>query len=184
VGAGRWSVIAAADLCPVQLGRHRTRHGTKVGLAGTRDDDRLSSLCVHRRRNHCSTRPYPSSKLNLLAYIRYDTIQDAILTCARKPTLVSLIYRTEPTTKKCKTEKNKVTRSSAIAEGPCDASCQLKSWQLSRNSAETTYTTSPEEINHDAIESLPLSYRCHEQTDNGRVVDITCLPTSCCGEIF
>jgi len=30
----------------------------------------------------------------------YDTIRDAILTCARKPTGVSLIYRTEPTTKK------------------------------------------------------------------------------------
>jgi len=30
--------------------------------------------------------------------IRYDTIQDAILTCARKPTWVSLFYRTETTT--------------------------------------------------------------------------------------
>jgi len=30
----------------------------------------------------------------------YDTIRDAILTCARKPTQVSLIYHTEPTTKK------------------------------------------------------------------------------------
>ena len=29
------------------------------------------------------------------------------------------------------------TRSSAIAEGPRDASCQLKSCQLPRNSAET-----------------------------------------------
>ena len=38
------------------------------------------------------------------------------------------------------------TRSSAIAEGPRDASCQLKSCQLPRNSAETTYTTSPEPI--------------------------------------
>jgi len=35
------------------------------------------------------------------------------------------------------------TRSPAIAEGPRDASCQLKSCQLPRNSAETTYTTSP-----------------------------------------
>ena len=35
------------------------------------------------------------------------TIRDAILTCARKPTWVSLIYRMEPTTKKCKTEKLK-----------------------------------------------------------------------------
>ena len=40
----------------------------------------------------------------------------------------------------------KGTRSSAIAEGPRDASCQLKSCQLPRNSAETTYTTSPDQI--------------------------------------
>ena len=39
-----------------------------------------------------------------------------------------------------------VTRSSAIAEGPRDASCQWKSCQLPRNSAETTYTTSPDQI--------------------------------------
>ena len=39
-----------------------------------------------------------------------------------------------------------VTRSSAIAEGPHDASCQLKFCQLPRNSAETTYTTSPDQI--------------------------------------
>ena len=38
------------------------------------------------------------------------------------------------------------TRSSAIAEGPRDASCQWKSCQLRRNSAETTYTTSPDQI--------------------------------------
>ena len=35
------------------------------------------------------------------------------------------------------------TRSSAIAEGPRDASCQSKSCQLPRNSAETT---SPDQI--------------------------------------
>jgi len=40
--------------------------------------------------------------------LRYDTIRDAILTCAQKLTWVpSLIYRTEPTTKKCKAEKLK-----------------------------------------------------------------------------
>jgi len=38
------------------------------------------------------------------------------------------------------------TRSSAIAEGPRDASCQLKSCQLPRNSAETTCMTSPDQI--------------------------------------
>jgi len=36
-------------------------------------------------------------------------------------------------------------KSSAIADGPRDASCQLKSCQLPRNSAETTCTTSPEQ---------------------------------------
>ena len=38
------------------------------------------------------------------------------------------------------------TRSSAIAEGPRDASCQLKSCQLPCSSAETTYATSPDQI--------------------------------------
>jgi len=42
-----------------------------------------------------------------MAKLRYDTIRDAILTCAQKPTWVSLIYRTETTTKKWKTEKLK-----------------------------------------------------------------------------
>ena len=32
------------------------------------------------------------------------------------------------------------------AEGPRDASSQLKSRQLARNSAETIYTTSPDQI--------------------------------------
>ena len=48
--------------------------------------------------------------------------------------------------KKTCTQTNNKTRSSAIAEGPRDASCQLKSCQLPRNSAETTYTTSPDKI--------------------------------------
>jgi len=39
--------------------------------------------------------------------IRYDTIRDAILTCAWKPTWIGLIYHTEMTTKNCKTEKLK-----------------------------------------------------------------------------
>ena len=40
----------------------------------------------------------------------------------------------------------KGTRSLAIAEGSRDASCQLKSCQLPCNSAETTCTTIPEQI--------------------------------------
>ena len=39
-------------------------------------------------------------------------------------------------------------------------------------------------LNHDATESLSLSQICYKQTDDGRVVDITCIPTTCCGEIF
>ena len=34
-------------------------------------------------------------------------------------------------------------------------------------------------LNHEATESLSLS-----QTDHGRLVYITCIPTTCCGEIF
>jgi len=39
-------------------------------------------------------------------------------------------------------------------------------------------------LNHDAIESLPLSDKRHKQTDHGRVVDITCIPTTSCDEKF
>ena len=42
------------------------------------------------------------------SYSNYDTTPDAILACARKPTRVSLIYRTEPTTKKVKKNRKKL----------------------------------------------------------------------------
>jgi len=45
----------------------------------------------------------------------------------------------------CHKSRSSTTRSSAIAEGPRDASCQLKSCQLPRNIAETT-CTSPDQI--------------------------------------
>ena len=32
--------------------------------------------------------------------------------------------------------------------------------------------------------SSVILYRCHKQTDDGPVVDITCIPTTCCGEMF
>ena len=64
--------------------------------------------------------------------IRYDTIRDAISACARKPTWVSLIYRMELTTKKCKTEKLK-SRKQICSEitvnslgNPCSESCRRK----------------------------------------------------------
>ena len=42
------------------------------------------------------------------------------------------------------------TRSSAIADGPRNASCQLKSCQLPRNSAKTTCTTSLKHRSYEA----------------------------------
>ena len=51
--------------------------------------------------------PPPSHTHMASDLLRYDTIRDAILTCARKPTCVSLIYLMEPTTKKCKNRKSK-----------------------------------------------------------------------------
>ena len=56
---------------------------------------------------HQSAEPPRKYQHSQLHTIRYDTIRDAFLTCAQKPTRVSLIYRTESTTKKWKTEKLK-----------------------------------------------------------------------------
>ena len=90
------------------------------------------SLCItgnnfifcYNRRYSCV---FPSTVLVfvpfLSAFIRYDTIRDAILTCARKPTWVSLIYRKETTTRNyCKTEKklksnNRYARSNSKSLG-------------------------------------------------------------------
>jgi len=98
-----------------------------------------------------------------------------------------------------------ITRSSAIAEGPCDALRQLKFCQLPCNSAETTFMTSPEQIKVMKLEgysysgpmcnkhvhlTMTQSSRFHcligviNKPTTDRVVDITCIPTTCCGEIF
>jgi len=57
------------------------------------------------------------------------------------------------------TSRSSTTRSSAIAEGPRDASCQLKCCQLPRNSAETNYTTSPDQIDGKKLEILSEAMR-------------------------
>ena len=49
-------------------------------------------------------------QITAVAITTYDTIRDAILTCAQKPTRVSLIYRAEPTTKQRKTKKSKTKK--------------------------------------------------------------------------
>ena len=45
-----------------------------------------------------------------------------------------------------KETSEKCNKKLSYRRGPRDASCQLKSCQLPRNSAETTYTTSPDQI--------------------------------------
>ena len=63
------------------------------------------------------------------------------------PEAVKLVTVTAEVTYTCNKRKALVkTRSSAIADGPRDASCQLKSCQLPSNSAENTYLTSPDQI--------------------------------------
>jgi len=54
-----------------------------------------------------TTRRQSTPPSKCLCIVGYNTIRDAILTCARKPTWVSVICRTEPTTKKCKNRKTK-----------------------------------------------------------------------------
>jgi len=68
------------------------------------------------------------------------------------------------------------TRSSAIADGPRDASCQLKSGQLPRSSAETTCTTSPEEIEVMKLEGYSEKmYNKHVHTTRMRSSRFHCL---------
>ena len=51
--------------------------------------------------------PWTLTSTGQRSFAAYDTIRDAILTCARRLTGFSLIYRTVPTTKNCTTEKLK-----------------------------------------------------------------------------
>ena len=70
------------------------------------------------------SRPPSLSVLSSLLWgpVTYDTIRDAILTCARKPTRIGFIYRTVTTTKYRKTEKklkskNRYVRSNSKSLG-------------------------------------------------------------------
>jgi len=97
------------------------------------------------------------------------------------------------------------TRSLAIADGPRDASCQLKSCQLLRNSVETTCTTSSEQIQVMKLEgysgrmctkyvhsTMTRSSRFHcpvgvinkPTTGELWISPVYPVPTTCCGEIF
>jgi len=70
-------------------------------IAGGRSFDALTAAATGKARSSSVMRRVDGTTSDT----EYDTIRDASLTCARKPTRVGLIYRTEPTTKKCKTEK-------------------------------------------------------------------------------
>jgi len=84
-----------------------------------------------------------------------------------------------------------------MAEGPRDVSCQLKSIQLPRNTAETTCTRSPERIEVMQLEAYRRAmcnkhvrstmtrssrFHCRIGVINKPTtsVDITCIPTTCC----
>ena len=84
------------------LGVTRRDRKRNVDIMKTLDTDKdIIELLRIRRLTYFETCvSYASWKI-------YDTIRDAILTCARKPTWISLIYRTEPITKKCKNRKTK-----------------------------------------------------------------------------
>ena len=74
-----------------------------------------------------------------LAGLSYDVV------CVIQCLAVLIEHRLVTDTNRHRHATTAVTaRSSAIAEGPRDASCQLKSCQLPRNSAETTSRISPE----------------------------------------
>jgi len=93
---------------------------------------RLYRRRCRRHRHHRRLLSAPRERQIITSYIHTNSCvsfpRGALL-----PTLNDVIHREQ-------------TRSSAIAEGPRDASCQLKSCQLPRNSAETTCTTSAEQI--------------------------------------
>jgi len=72
---------------------------------------RVSSSLRARTATTSAVHPEPCTQTRLCDTIR---IRDAISTCAQKPTWVSLIHRTETTTKKCKTEKNKEVKTDML----------------------------------------------------------------------
>jgi len=89
----------------LQRNRQQSKHLTApilllIGL-------HLSGLLIHRTHYSLTLDRHtlPTGKRHVKT--SYDTIWDAILTCARKLTWVSLICHTKPTTKKWKTEKRK-----------------------------------------------------------------------------
>ena len=80
----------------------------------------------------CSCQPHCCCRHPWKYFKAYDTIRDAILTWARKPTWVGLIYSTQTTTKNCKTEKLKSKNSLTVKS--LGESCS-QSWRRKRKAA-------------------------------------------------
>ena len=99
----------------------------KVDRIQTTDDHALLSLLATEQSDNHRLQP-----------VRYDTIRDAILTCARKPTWVSLINRTEPTTKKCKNRKKTKSRKQICPEITVNSPGNPCSKYLSRKKGRAT----------------------------------------------
>jgi len=120
--------------------------------------------------------------------------------CRQQP--CELLVRFRDVWEKRALQVHNTTRSSAIADGArCVLSVEILPIATQQCRVETTCTTSPEQIeviklegysgpmcNKHVHSTMTRSCRfhccCHKQTNHGRVVYITCIPTTCCGEIF
>jgi len=109
-GGGRVCVNNASWLTHFVFGDAGSGRRLPFEQNSARSDNSRAELLHHVRMN-CTIHQHRCALFILacetIDTIRYDTIRDAILTCARKPTRLSLIYRMETTTKKCKNRKTK-----------------------------------------------------------------------------
>ena len=93
----RENVMPSANFCP----KHVNYYYYFASAAVVVDFSRMTASSSASRSRFSPPSNFVNPHVSTMCFIRYDTTRDAILTCARKPTWVSLIYRTEPTTKKC-----------------------------------------------------------------------------------
>ena len=101
---------------------------------------------VTRQRRSCDFNPGPSLTESSTLTTRLPS-HSTLYMDGKVYGLIAMFFKNERLFKVRRPRGSHVnrTRSSAIAEGPRDASCQLKSCQLPRNSAQTTYT-SPDQV--------------------------------------
>jgi len=109
-GGGRVCVNNASWLTHFVFGDAGSGRRLPFEQNSARSDNSRAELLHHVRVN-CTIHQHRCALFILacetIDTIRYDTIRDAILMCARQPTRLSLIYRMETTTKKCKNRKTK-----------------------------------------------------------------------------